>query len=61
MIAVGALLLLAGIGFGATRLLGDDEENAPTAKSGPAAAGQTKVAVLNAPPRAGLRPSSPAC
>lgn len=54
VLTVGALLLLAGIGFGATRLLGDDEETAPTAKSGPAAAAQTKVAVLNATAQGGL-------
>jgi hypothetical protein len=54
VIVVGALLLLAGVGFGATRLLGDDEESAPTAKSGPAAIDQTKVAVLNSTAQGGL-------
>jgi LytR cell envelope-related transcriptional attenuator len=54
VLAVGALLLLAGIGFGATRLLGDDDEAAPQAKSGPAAAAQTKVAVLNSTAQGGL-------
>jgi hypothetical protein len=54
VITVGALLLLAGIGFGATRLLGGDEEPAPTTKSGPAAAGQINVAVLNSTAQGGL-------
>jgi hypothetical protein len=54
VIVVGALLLLAGVGFGATRLLGDDDESAPTAKSGPAAIDQTKVAVLNSTAQGGL-------
>ena len=53
VIAVGALLLLAGIGFGATRLLGD-EETTPKTKSGAAAVGQTKVAVLNSTAQGGL-------
>jgi hypothetical protein len=54
VLAVGALLLLAGIGFGATRLLDDDDEPAQQAKSGPAAAAQTKVAVLNSTAQGGL-------
>lgn len=54
VITVGALLLLAGIGFGATRLLGGDEEPTPTTKSGPAAAGQINVAVLNSTAQGGL-------
>jgi hypothetical protein len=54
VIIIGALLLLAGIGYGATRLLGDDEEPAPTAKSGPAAVGQVNVAVLNSTAQGGL-------
>jgi hypothetical protein len=54
VITVGALLLLAGIGFGATRLLGGDEEPAPTTKSGPAAVGQVNVAVLNSTAQGGL-------
>ncbi len=54
VIAVGALLLLAGIGFGATRLLGGDEETAPKTKNGPAAVGQAKVAVLNSTAQGGL-------
>jgi LytR cell envelope-related transcriptional attenuator len=53
-LTIGALLLLAGIGFGATRLLGDDEENPAPAKSGPAAVEQTKVAVLNSTAQGGL-------
>jgi LytR cell envelope-related transcriptional attenuator len=54
VITVGALLLLAGIGFGAIRLLDGDEENPPTAKTGPAAAAQTTVAVLNGTAQGGL-------
>jgi hypothetical protein len=54
VIIIGALLLLAGIGFGATRLLSDDEEPAPPAKSGPAAVGQVNVAVLNSTAQGGL-------
>jgi LytR cell envelope-related transcriptional attenuator len=54
VIAIGAVLLVAGIAFGATRLLDDDEDSAPTAKSGPAAAAQTKVAVLNSTAQGGL-------
>jgi hypothetical protein len=54
VITVGALLLLAGIGFGATRLLGGDDEPAPTTKSGPAAVGQVNVAVLNSTAQGGL-------
>jgi hypothetical protein len=54
VIIVGALLLLAGIGFGATRLLGGDDEPAPTTKSGPAAVGQVNVAVLNSTAQGGL-------
>ena len=57
VMVVGALILLAGIGFGATRLLGGDDEPA----SGPAGGGkftcapaQTKVAVLNGTAEAGL-------
>src|SRR6266545_4835028 len=55
VLTVGALLLLAGIGFGATRLLGGDDEAAtPPAKSGPATAAQIKVAVLNSTAQGGL-------
>jgi hypothetical protein len=54
VIAVGAVILVAGIAFAATQLLGGDEESAPTAKSGPAAAAQTKVAVLNSTAQGGL-------
>jgi LytR cell envelope-related transcriptional attenuator len=54
VIAVGAVLLIAGIAFGATRLLDGDEESAPQGKSGPAAAAQTKVAVLNSTAQGGL-------
>lgn len=54
VLTVGALLLLAGIGFGATWLLSGDEETAPATKSGPPAIEQTKVAVLNSTAQGGL-------
>ena len=54
VISVGALLLVAGIAFGATQLLDGDEESAPAGKSGPAANAQTKVAVLNSTAQGGL-------
>lgn len=57
VMVVGAVILLAGIGFGATRLLGGDDE----AASGPDGGGnfvcpppQTKVAVLNGTAEPGL-------
>jgi hypothetical protein len=58
VIVVGALILLAGIGFGATRLLGgDDESGGGAANKGEGLAcppGQTKVAVLNGTAEEGL-------
>ena len=47
--------LLAGIGFGATRLLGD-EGDTPKTKSGAAWWGRPRSRSSTAPPRAGLRP-----
>ena len=58
MIVVGALILLAGIGFGATRLLGEDDGAGGGGGDGgskfacPPA--QTQVAVLNGTAEAGL-------
>jgi LytR cell envelope-related transcriptional attenuator len=54
VIAVGAVLLIAGIAFGATQLLGGDEASSPKAKSGPAAAAATRVGVLNGTAAPGL-------
>jgi hypothetical protein len=58
VIVIGALILLAGIGFGATRLLGGDDGSGPAAegsKGGNACPpGQTKVAVLNGTAEPGL-------
>lgn len=59
VMVVGALILLAGIGFGASRLLGGDDASTDGAQknNGQALAcppGQTKVAVLNSTPEAGL-------
>jgi hypothetical protein len=57
VIIVGALILVAGVGFGATRLLGgDDEPGAGSGGGGNFACPppQTKVAVLNGTAEAGL-------
>jgi LytR cell envelope-related transcriptional attenuator len=57
VVIVGAILLVAGIAFGATRILGGDSESgAPTAQKskGPCPPGQTNVAVLNGTATAGL-------
>jgi hypothetical protein len=57
VVIVGAILLVAGIAFGATRILGgDSESSAPTAQKekGPCPPGQTNVAVLNGTATAGL-------
>ena len=57
VMVVGALLLLAGIGFGATRLLGEDDGNGSSAGGGGRFAcppPQTQVAVLNGTAEAGL-------
>jgi hypothetical protein len=54
---VGAVILLAGIGFGATRLLGDGDENGGGGGGGGKFAcppAQTQVAVLNGTAEAGL-------
>jgi hypothetical protein len=57
VVIVGAILLVAGIAFGATRILnGDSESSAPTAEKGkgPCPPSQTNVAVLNGTATAGL-------
>lgn len=59
VIVIGAVILLAGIGFGATRLLGDDGANGgdgggPKNQNLACTPKETKVAVLNSTPEAGL-------
>jgi hypothetical protein len=62
VIIVGALILIAGIAFGATRFLGGDQQSTSSDGGGSKAAacppGQTKVAVLNGTAEAGLAASS---
>ena len=62
VIAVGALLVVAGIAFGATKIIGDDssDSGAATKKDGkgPCPPGQTKVAVLNGTATPGLAAQS---
>ena len=63
VIVIGALILLVGIGFGATRLLGGDDETAGGGAGGKDLAcppGQTKVAVLNGTAEEGLAGDSAA-
>jgi len=60
VIVVGALILLAGIGFGATRLLGGEDEPSGRGPGGERLACSpisTKVAVLNGTAEAGLAAS----
>jgi hypothetical protein len=60
VIVVGALILLAGIGFGATSLLGGDDDDGGGGGDGQARACpvvSTKVAVLNGTAEAGLAAS----
>ncbi len=61
VIAVGALILIAGVAFGATRFLGGDEPGTGGRGGGGKASvcppGQTKVAVLNGTAEAGLAAS----
>src|SRR5688500_8056349 len=57
VMVVGAVILLAGIAFGATRLLGGDDGSSGDGASGGKFAcppGQTQVAVLNGTAEAGL-------
>jgi hypothetical protein len=56
-IAAGAIVVLAGVAFGVTRIASSgSESDTPTAKSnkGPCPPGQTRVAVLNGTPTPGL-------
>ena len=62
IIVIGALILIAGIAFGASRLLGGDDETAPGGGGNRAQLacppGQTQVAVLNGTAEAGLAAGS---
>ena len=63
VIVIGALILLAGIGFGATRLLGGDDETGGGGGGGQNLAcppGQTQVAVFNGTAEEGLAGDSAA-
>lgn len=57
VIALGAILLIAGVAFGVTRIVGGDDDSPPqggAAAKGPCPPAQTKVAVLNGTATAGL-------
>jgi hypothetical protein len=57
VVVVGAILLIAGVAFGVTRVVGGDDESAPSGGAnakGPCPPSQTKVAVLNGTATAGL-------
>ena len=62
VVAVGALLVVAGIVFGVTKITGDDSSDtgatAKKAGKGPCPPGQTKVAVLNGTATPGLAAQS---
>jgi hypothetical protein len=61
VIAVGALLVVAGIVFGVTKITGDGSDSGAPAKQagkGPCPPGQTKVAVLNGTATPGLAAQS---
>ena len=62
VVAVGALLVVAGIVFGITKITGDSSEtdspSATKAGKGPCPPGQTKVAVLNGTATPGLAAQS---
>jgi len=64
VIVVGAILLVAGVAFGVTRLTGSSSDSttasAGQAKKGPCPPGQTRVAVLNGTATPGLAASSAA-
>jgi hypothetical protein len=63
VIAVGALLLVAGVAFGVTRIVGNGSESSTPASQknkGPCPPGQTKVAVLNGTATPGLAAQSAA-
>jgi hypothetical protein len=62
-VVIGAILLLAGVAFGVTRLVNNDSgTSAQTAskKKGPCPPGQTKIAVLNGTATPGLAAQSAA-
>ncbi|MGA9371080.1 MAG: LytR C-terminal domain-containing protein, partial [Solirubrobacterales bacterium] len=63
-IVVGAILLLAGIGFGVTRITGGSSNSSPSGSTkkgkGPCPPSQTKVAVLNGTATPGLAAKSAA-
>ena len=63
VIVVGALLLIAGVAFGVTRIASNGSESSTTAahkNKGPCPPGQTKVAVLNGTATPGLAAQSAA-
>jgi LytR cell envelope-related transcriptional attenuator len=64
VIAVGALLVVAGVVFGVSKITGGSSDSATTdgkqAKKGPCPPGQTKVAVLNGTATPGLAAQSAA-
>src|SRR5215210_3698727 len=61
VIAVGAILLLAGVAFGVSKIVGGNDETAEPTKNagkGPCPPSQTKVAVLNGTATPGLAAQS---
>jgi LytR cell envelope-related transcriptional attenuator len=63
VIVIGALILVAGVAFGVTRLASNDSESTPATAGkgkGPCPPGQTKVAVLNGTATPGLAAQSAA-
>src|SRR6478609_8260972 len=63
VIVIGALILIAGVAFGVTRIVNNNSESTPTAAGkgkGPCPPGQTKVAVLNGTATPGLAAQSAA-
>jgi hypothetical protein len=63
VIVVGALILVAGLAFGVTRIVNNNSESTPAAAGkgkGPCPPGQTKVAVLNGTATPGLAAQSAA-
>jgi hypothetical protein len=62
VVAVGGLLVVAGIVFGVTKITGDSSDSSTSgdsqAKKGPCPPGQTKVAVLNGTATPGLAAQS---
>ena len=63
VIVIGALILIAGVAFGVTRIVNNDSQSAPTTAGkgkGPCPPSQTKVAVLNGTATPGLAAQSAA-